>query len=165
MQVPIRKPGKFTHTKPDLFMTQEKLNELTKNLEKLKNKIPKERDEVQRLGAMGDFSENAAYQIAKGRLRGLNSAIEKIEYSIKHAKLIQEPQQNDCVRIGSTVTIQNDQGLLKFKILGSSESDPAKGVISHLSALGSTLLGKKLDEPVKLNLNEKTFFYTIIKIE
>jgi len=60
MRVPIRKPGKYTHLKPDPNLTEGKFNELKKKLERLKADQPDAIAEVRRLAEMGDFSENAA---------------------------------------------------------------------------------------------------------
>jgi len=42
----------------------------------LKVTRPKAIKEMQEAGENGDYSENAEYQIAKGRLRGLNKTID-----------------------------------------------------------------------------------------
>ena len=91
MRVPIRKPGKYTHDQPDLHLTRDKLNELTNELERLRTEIrPRAMKEVSRLAEMGDFSENAAYQIAKGRLRGMNERILDLEAAIGKVILIEK---------------------------------------------------------------------------
>ena len=73
MQTPIRKGDKVPRTKADPFMTAAKFNDLQAKVQKWKTiNRPREAAEVERLALMGDFSENVGYQVAKGRLRGLN---------------------------------------------------------------------------------------------
>lgn len=164
MQTPQRKPGIYAGQKPDPHLTEAKILELRNKLERLKKiSQPKAREEVKRLAEMGDFSENAAYQIAKGRLRGMNQRILDIEDHLKRAILIQ-PGKSDIVQIGSTVTVLVNEKLKDYLILGSSETDPMKGIISHNSPIGTALLGARVDDVRKVNLKEKTVEYRIVEI-
>src|SRR3990167_4531594 len=115
MRVPYRKPGKFSQMKPDPMMTEEKFNELKKEQEKLKRIRPHAAADVARLAELGDFSENAEYQLAKGRLRGINNAIVRLENQINQAEII-KPQRTDTVQLGSTVTIESASGQKTYQI-------------------------------------------------
>jgi len=166
MQVPIRKPGKFTHTKLDQYITEDKYIDLQNNLEKLNKTIrPRLIEEVQRLALMGDFSENAAYQIAKGRLRGINQRMLDIEDLLKRAVIIKHQANNDIVKIGHIVTTETAGKQRTYQILGSSETDPSGGVISHISPIGSALIGKKTGDIVMAKINGREIEYRIIRIE
>ena len=80
MRVPIRKGDPRLDKKIDPAMTEVKYHELQKKLDFWKRvKRPEEAEEVKRLALMGDFSENVGYQVAKGRLRGLNQRILDLE--------------------------------------------------------------------------------------
>lgn len=165
MQVPIRKPGKYTHLKPDPHLTEEKFNELKNKLEKLKSIRPRLAEEVKRLAELGDFSENAAYQIAKGKLRGVNQRILELEDHLKRAVII-KPKKNGCqVQLGCSVTLEYEGKTKTFTILGSSETDPTKGIISHNSPIGAALMGHKAGDIVKVETLNKEVEYKIIKIE
>lgn len=142
MQLPTRKPGKYSIPKFDPVMSAEKLGELKVEFDKLKKKRPHASKEVARLAEMGDFSENVEYQLAKRRLRGINSALLKLEYQIDHANVI-KPRQNWIIEIGHTVKIKINGKEKTYTILGSSETNPEKGIISHTSPIGSALLGKR----------------------
>jgi transcription elongation factor GreA len=165
MQVPWRKPDKYLRGKPDPKMTVKKYRELEAKLAGLKKVRPVLGEEVKRLAAMGDFSENAAYQIAKGRLRGINQGILETEELLTRAEIIEPKKNSDRVEIGGTVTIENSKGLKKiYQILGSTETDPASGIISASSPLGSALLGKKINDKINITLAGKTTEYTILEI-
>ncbi|MDD4333332.1 MAG: GreA/GreB family elongation factor [Patescibacteria group bacterium] len=166
MLVPIRKPGKYTHAKPDPYITEEKFIELKNKLEKLKNfSRPRAAEEVKHLALDGDFSENHAYQMAKGRLRGINQHILDIEDHLKRAIIIKPQINTDKVRLGCQVTVETNGKIKTYLILGSSETDPNTGVISHNSPLGSTLLNKKVGDTVKVNLANKVVEYKIVEIK
>ena len=165
MQLPIRKPGKYTHLKPDQHLTEEKFNELKNKLEKLKFNRPRLAEEVKKYASDGDFSENAAYQIAKGKLRGMNQKILEIENHLKRAVIIKPNKNSGLVQLGSNVTIHTGEKEKTFLILGSSETNPERGIISSHSPIGASLIGRKIGDQVKIKLADKEIEYKIIKIE
>lgn len=143
MRVPIRKPGKYTFDKPDPHMTQERFFELKEKLAKFRVAQPKAAAEVQRLAQLGDLSENAAYQIAKGKLRSINQKILDLENILNAAVIIKKNSTSEKVKLGSTVTFDLDGKEFTFTILGSSETNPSKGIISHTSPIGKSLMNKR----------------------
>ena len=163
MQLPYRKPGKYTNLPNDPMMTGHKFAELHKELDALKKKQPQAASEVARLAELGDFSENVEYQQAKGRLRGILNAITKIEFQLNQAEII-EPNNSGVVEIGSRVTVQTDGKKKTFTILGSLESDPGRDIISYTSPLGGALLGKKVGENVHIGIKETSVEYLIVDI-
>lgn len=165
MQLPYRKPGKYSQGNQDPLMTEEKFQALQKQLARLKDSQPQAAKDVARLAEMGDFSENVEYQLAKGRLRSINERILRLEYELEHAEIINPSKQKDRVEIGHTVSIYNEQNQKTFQILGSSETNPEKGIISYTSPIGSALLGKKLGETVKIKIGPRETEYTIVNIQ
>lgn len=146
MRLPIRKPGKYSQVKPDFHLTQEKFNEMQTQLDKLKAQQPGAIAEVRRLAELGDFSENAAYQMAKGRLRSINNKVEDLANRLNLAVIIKFNDDISYVGLGHKVKIEVNGDQKVYTILGSSETDPAQNVISHNSPLGQALLGKKVGE-------------------
>ncbi len=165
MRVPIRKGDPRMFSKVDPAMTIEKYEELKSKLEFMKKvKRPREAEEVKRLALMGDFSENAGYQLAKGRLRGLNQRILDLESLLGRAEII-KPTKDGVIRLGSLVTIEREGKAKKYRILGTAETDPQAGVISHNSPLGSALMGKKINDVVAIEISGRTAEYLIKEIE
>jgi len=164
MRVPTRKSEKDNIKPVDLHITKKKYDELLAKVARIKKARPRLAEEVKRLAEMGDFSENAAYQIAKGKLRGLNYHLSEAEYVLNHAIII-APKNNNQVELGHSVTVEINGRKKTFQILGSSETDPTSGVISHNSPIGSALLGRRVGETVKIKLKEREVEYKIIKIE
>ena len=166
MQVPRRKPGVYTHLKPDPNITQEKFDALNSELERLKKFVrPRLAEEAKTHAAQGDFSENVEYSIAKGKLRGINQRILDIEDHLKRASVIPATKNNRQVNLGHTVTIEIDGGKKVYQILGSSETSPAKGVISHNSPLGAALMNREAGEEFFVKLAVKQAHVKILKIE
>lgn len=166
MQTPYRKPGKYALQAQDPFLSPEKLETIKNKLEKLlKTRYPLAA-EVSRLAELGDFSENVEYQLAKGKLRGVNSMILKLENQIKNAVIINPKNNTGIVQLGNKVTLLLDSGETKtYQILGSAETNPKKGIISQNSPLGILLLGKKVGDVFGVNLKDKIVEYKIVKIE
>ena len=165
MRTPIRKPGKYAGQKGDPHLTSAKYAELEEQLERLKTRVqPRLAAEVRRLASDGDFSENVPYQVAKGKLRGINQRILEIEGQLARAEIITAPVGNHRVAIGHTVTIGSDGKEKTYLILGSSETDPARGVISHLSPLGQALIGRRAGEIIKVELAGRVKEYKILNI-
>ena len=84
---------------------------------------------------------------------------------MKQAIVIAAPEQTDTVGLGHKVTIETDNGRKTYLILGSSETNPQKGIISNQSPIGMALLGHKIGEVVKVKLADKEVIYKIIKVE
>lgn len=166
MRLPIRKAGKYTYLQKDPVITREKFEELKNKLDFLvRVKRPQEAEEVKRLAMMGDFSENAGYQLAKGRLRGINQRILEIEDLLKKAQIINPSNQKELIEIGHKVKVLiNGQDEKIYQILGSEETNPGLGVISYTSPLGAALIGKKKDESVEVIINGKNKQYLIKEI-
>lgn len=151
--------------KQDPLVTADKLEELKRKLVRLKNSQPQAASEVSRLAELGDFSENTEYQMAKWRLRGINSGILNVQKQIDNAVLIENTGDNDKVQIGNTVTVSTSGKTKIFKILGSMETDPSGGGISHNSPVGQALMNKHVGDDARLKMAEKEIVYKIIKIE
>ncbi len=163
MRTPQRKPGKYTGVKPDPNISIKKYKELKNKLIRLKNRQPELIEEVKRLALMGDFSENTAYQIAKGRLRGTNQRILDIKDHLKNAIIIEPDKQKNLVQLGSKVTIKINNKEKTYLILGPSETDPINNIISHKSPLGSALMNKKIGDKVKIAGKNIEYEILIIK--
>jgi len=164
MQVPIRKPGKYTFDKPDLNVTEAKYRELCDKLAKLKAAQPGAIAELRRTAEMGDLSENAAYSIAKGRVRSIDEKIRQLDDQINRAKII-TANISGRVSLGSTVTVEVNGKKYDFLILGSQETDPTKGIISHASPIGSALMGRRAGETAKVKIKDREIEYKIIEIK
>lgn len=146
-------------------MTEDKLVELKNKLAKLKTSQPQASAEVARLAELGDFSENAEYQMAKGKLRGILGNIIRIDNQINQAEIIPMSKNSDTVQLGHMVTVEVSGQKKRYQILGSSETNPEKGIISHNSPIGAALLDRKVGEEVVIKLANKEVVYTIIAIE
>jgi len=165
MQVPIRKPDRYTHLKPDPRLTATKLVELENKLRQLKKNRLRAAEEVKHLSEGGDFSDNAGYAATKGHLRGINQRILELEEQLQHAEVITSAKDTSMVQLGHRVTIEIAGKQETYRILGSTETNPNLGVISHNSPIGSALIGHRVGDSVTFRSPTKIIECKIVKIE
>jgi len=113
---------------------------------------PKVVREVSDAAAEGDRSENAAYIYGKRRLREIDRRMGFLQRRLEHMQVVKaEEQQKDRVRFGAFVTIEDEQGEERvYQIVGVDEVDAKRGKISWKSPVGRALLGKQVDDEVKV---------------
>ncbi|MEI7620735.1 MAG: GreA/GreB family elongation factor, partial [Candidatus Falkowbacteria bacterium] len=101
----------------------------------------------------------------KSRLRSLNYRILDIEDLLKRAEIIEPNKNSDRVQLGNSVIVEINGKTKEYKILGSNETNPSTGIISHNSPLGVALIGKKLGDIAEVQLADRTVEYKIIEIK
>jgi len=150
----------------DNFLSAEAIAALEDELRGLERALPAAKEELNRTREMGDLSENAAYQEAKRRLLGMNGRILVIKEKLKNAIVI-EPGAGagGKVRIGSAVTVSVADRRREYEITGSQETDPTSGKISHLSPLGSALIGRVAGDVVIIETNGRKATYRIESVD
>jgi transcription elongation factor GreA len=110
--------------------------------------------------AHGDLSENAEYHAAREKQSFIEGRIAELETKVGNAEVIDPPTSGDRVTFASTVRLEDENGKeIRYQIVGSDETDPAKGRISVLSPLARTLIGKSVGDRVTAQLpgGKKTF--------
>lgn len=131
-----------------------------KGIEKLKAEYhellnverPKVVEVVAWAASNGDRSENADYQYGKRRLRQIDGRLHFLQKRIEAAEVI-DPKtlKSDKVIFGATVSIENEDGESNtYQIVGEDELDIKQNKISWKSPVARALLGKKLDDEVKI---------------
>ena len=110
--------------------------------------------------AHGDLSENAEYHAAREKQSYIEARINDLESKLGAAEVIEPPTSGDRVTFGSTVRLEDESGKeSRYQIVGSEETDPARGRISVMAPLARTLIGKTVGETVTAQLpgGKKTF--------
>ena len=119
--------------------------------------------------AHGDLKENAEYHAAK-ELQGLVEAkISEMESTLANAQVIdvKEIPETGRVIFGSTIKvydIEKDNEVV-YKIVGNLESDPEKGHISIDTPIAKGLVGKFVDDEIKINTPSGDLHYEIIEVK
>lgn len=128
---------------------------------------PKVTQSVSEAAALGDRSENAEYIYGKKRLREIDSRVRYLSKRLEEMTVVSEPPSNqDKIYFGARVTLEDqEQNILKYKIVGPDELDPRKGHISIDAPLGRALLGKDVDSEIEINSPEGHKLYYVLAID
>ena len=131
----------------------EQLKERLEHMKKVERPAASKAIEIAR--AHGDLSENAEYHAAKEHQGMLEAKIKVLEAKLSIAQVVDVSKlSGDRVVFGATVEIEDvDSGdEKKIVIVGEEEVDVEKGYIAFSSPLAKSLLGKNLDDLVKVRL-------------
>ena len=149
------------------YLTKEKFDELTKELEQLKTVQRKEvAENLEYAKALGDLSENAEYHEAREKQAEIEDRIQKIELILQTAEIM-TLHHTEKVSVGSTVSIEKEGESKKktYKIVGSEEADVASGRISLQSPMGEAMLGKKKGDSFSFKTPKGMVNYKIVGME
>lgn len=129
---------------------KQKLEEELEYLITTKRKEVVERIKIAR--GFGDLSENSEYDAAKDEQGFVEGRISLLQTMIRNAMIIEEGADRDLVEIGCTVAFKElpDEDEEEYTIVGSAEADPLEGRISNDSPIAKALLGRKVDDVVKI---------------
>ena len=115
---------------------------------------------------MGDLSENADYIKAKEDQGFLEGRIQELEYLLGNAVIIEDGGSKDVVAVGSHVTIQEEDFPEEtYHLVGPTETDPSKGMISNESPIGKALMEHKAGDTVEAETPGGIIKLKILKIE
>lgn len=132
----------------EVYLTQEGLDELKKELDNLKfEKRPEVINALKDARALGDLSENAEYDAARQEQAIVEGRIAELEVMIENAVVI-EKKATDEVSIGTKVKIEyvDDQETDEYSIVGSKEADPFLNKISNESPIAQAIIGLKVGD-------------------
>ncbi len=99
--------------------------------------------------SFGDLSENAEYDEAKNEQAILEGEIQTMQMTLENADVVEDESITvDEIGIGSTIEIRRTDRdkIEKFRIVGSTEANPAEAKISDDSPIGKAALKKKVGD-------------------
>lgn len=139
--------------KKELYLTEEGLNEIKKELEELKLvKRPEVINALKDARAQGDLSENAEYDAARTEQAIVESRIKELEVMVERAVVITKVD-TDVVALGTKVTLEyvDDNDTEEYSIVGSKEADPFTNKISNESPIAKAIMGLKVGSIVSVD--------------
>lgn len=147
------------------FLTPAGRSKIENDLDVLKDKRPQIAKRIRNAKEMGDLSENTEYTAAKDDQSWVESQIINLENLLKSAEIINKKKNSDKVIIGSKVTVKIGMETKIFTIVGSIETDPNNGLISHQSPLGEALLDRSVNEQANVQMPNGLLKLKVINIE
>ena len=114
----------------------------------------------------GHFEENTEYEDARNEKAMIEGRIAELDRILSNAEVIKKAKDNNVVRLGTRVVIENIASGEKINglIVSSVEADPVEDKISNKSPVGSAIIGKKTGEEVEVKTPQGNQKYKILKI-
>ena len=161
----IEEKGTVTH---GLIVTAKMYDLKLKELQEIVDvKIPQNTKNISYALSLGDLRENAEYKAAKEEQNQLNNAATRLQDEIDRAQIFDPTTASTKkVSFGNRVKIVNNvtKKEEEYTILGPWESDPANGIISYMSPLGSSLFNRKKGDVFDFEINDEKKNYTVLDI-
>ena len=117
--------------------------------------------------SFGDLSENAEYDEAKNEQGILEATIAEMENTLANAEVVDDDSiSTNEVGVGSTIEIKrvDKDKTEKFKIVGTTEANPAEGKISDDSPIGKAAIKKKVGDVFTVEAHVGELQFEVISI-
>ncbi len=149
------------------YITPEGEQSLREELHRLwKIERPQVTAAVHEAAKNGDRSENGDYIYGKRRLREIDSRVRFLNKRLEELQVVDRPPDDPGkIYFGAWVTLEDEAGEEKrWRIVGPDEFDLAAGKLSMDSPVARALLGKGLDDEVRVDSpsGERTYYITDI---
>jgi transcription elongation factor GreA len=149
-------------------MTLKGAEKIKKQLEMLKKQRPEIVTAIAEARAHGDLKENAEYHAAKDQQGMIEAKIRDLEAKITNARIVDVTKIPNDGRVifGSTVKLldKNDKEVT-YQIVGEDEADIKTNLLSVMSPLARSLIGKNEGDEISFDAPSGTLNYFISRVE
>ena len=149
------------------YMTQAGYDKLKKDLADALAQRPVISAAIAEAREKGDLSENAEYDAARDAQGLLEVKIARLKEKVANARVIDESKLSaDTVQLLSKVTVENMNAKMKmqFQIVGESEADFSRGLLSASTPIGKALIGHSKGEIVEAKVPSGIMKFKILDI-
>ncbi|MCH9621145.1 MAG: Transcription elongation factor GreA [Chlamydiia bacterium] len=146
-----------------IWTTPEGMKKVTDRIEQIATKeVIENAKEIEIARAHGDLRENSEYKFAMEKRARLQKEMKSLSAQMKKMKILtKEDVDTSKVSIGTTIELKGENSENQnYTILGPTDADTEKGIISAQSKLAEALLNKIVGE--KVNIGDNTWKITKI---
>ena len=147
-------------------LTKRDVEKIEQEIEHRKLVVRKEAIEaVKEARAQGDLSENFEYYAAKRHKNQNESRIRYLERMLKTADIVADTSKADEVGMDDIVEVEFEEDTQRstVKLVTSIRGNSMENRISIESPIGKALKGHRAGDRVKVQVNENTSYYLIIR--
>ncbi len=122
-------------------------------------------EDVKVARAFGDLSENFEYKAAKREKNRNDSRIRYLENMIKTAKVITGASKDGEIGLFDKVEIyfEDEDETQKIQIVTTLRQNALKGLISKESPVGKAVMGHKVGDRVRVEVNSDYSYHIVIR--
>ena len=149
------------------YMTQSGYDKLKKELADALAQRPVISAAIAEAREKGDLSENAEYDAARDAQGLLEVKIARLKGKVANARVIDESKLSaDTVQLLSKVQVENLANKMKmqFQVVGETEADFSKGLLSASTPIGRALIGHAKGEIVEAKVPSGIMKFKILDI-
>ena len=149
------------------YMTQAGYDKLKKDLADALAQRPVISAAIAEAREKGDLSESAEYDAARDAQGLLEVKIARLKEKVANARVIDESKLSaDTVQLLSKVEVENVANKMKmrFQVVGESEADFSKGLLSASTPIGKALIGHSKGEVVEAHVPSGVMKFKILDI-
>ena len=148
-----------------IFLTQEGFQQLSVQLDDLKQKQSRLIDQIEDVAQPDESGEDGLATQLKEELEVTNNQIDEISEALETSQVISNKSDNHTVQVGSKVKVKiNGKDTREFFIVSHLESDPNLSKISDQSPIGKSLIGKKINDVFEIEAPAGKMTYKIVNI-
>jgi transcription elongation factor GreA len=123
---------------------------------------------IEEARAQGDISENAEYEAAKERQAMVEGRIIEVQSKLAGAEVVDVSKiVSDKIVFGATVTLidHESEEEVTYQIVGVDEADAKNGLISIISPLARSVIGKKVGDEVLVKSPKGDKEYEVVSFQ
>lgn len=113
----------------------------------LEQELAKLSEEIKLMRHYNETKANVAWEEAQRQSNFLAMRLDAVDTILSRSRVLYRRHSRE-VKLGSTVKVRNGHGEYRFKIVDPVEANPAEGLISYASPVGTALVGRRLNEEV-----------------
>ena len=151
----------------DELITSEGLRALEAELEELETTGRQDMaKQINDARSLGDLKENADYHIAKDEQAHMETKIKRLRERLRNAVVVEADAQSSNFDFGRTAEVTDEETgkTNTWTIVGATEADLSKGLLSAESPMGRGLVGSAPGSTVEVETPRGTRRYRIDKV-